>query len=151
MDYSKPYPQSGGAQSGDTWNPDESIGTAVDRPQVSLCDNRYDRICGDIVSDPNKNPVGWPKVKAWGSRFPLGDLKVIYNGEEYSMRRSSDDFWEPNGNNPNLNVDSSVTIRVQCLDGDMGFTKETTIARVGDCLCMYQDPACRPCETDIQC
>ena len=150
-DYSKPYPVSGGASEGDTWNPDESIGTIVDNPAVSLCDNRYDVICGQMVDDPNKNPVGWPKIKAWGSRFPLGDLTVVYGGQEFSMKRSSDDFWEPLGANPGLTVDSAVTIRVQCLDGEMAYTKETTIDRVGDCLCKYQDPECQPCETDIQC
>jgi len=150
-DYSKPYPVSGGASEGDTWNPDESIGTIVDNPAVSLCDNRYDVICGQMVDDPNKNPVGWPKIKAWGSRFPLGDLTVVYGGQEFAMKRSADDFWEPLGPNPGLTVESAVTIRVQCLDGEMAYTKETTIDRVGDCLCKYQDPECRPCETDIQC
>ncbi len=56
---------------------------------------------------------------------------------------------EPEGANPGLSPDSLVTVRVQCLDGDMASTVEATI-RAGDCLCQYQDPNCAPCETDIQ-
>jgi hypothetical protein len=37
------------------------------------------------------------------------------------------------GANPGLSPDSLVTVRVQCLDGDMASTVEATI-RAGDCL-----------------
>jgi hypothetical protein len=46
--------------------------------------------------------------------------------------------WKPEGGNPGLSPDSLVTVRVQCIDGDMASTVEATI-RAGDCLCQYQD------------
>jgi hypothetical protein len=102
------------------------------------------------VNDPSANPVSWPKLKVWGSKVPVGNLSLVYDGREYPMRRSADDFWEPLGANPGLNPDAQVTVRVQCLDGGMSSAIETTI-RAGSCLCGYQDPSCRPCQTDIQC
>ena len=65
MDYSKPYPESGSATEGSVWQASESAGVLPD--DVSLCDNRYDVICGNIVHDPNRNPVSWPKVR-WNCR-----------------------------------------------------------------------------------
>lgn len=95
--------------------------------------------------------MGWPKIKVWGSKYPIGDLSIVYNGQEYAMKRSSDDFFEPEGANPGLNVDSLVTVRIQCLDGgEDAKTIETSVV-AGGCLCMYQDPACQPCFTDVQC
>ena len=148
MDYSKPYPVSGSATNGSVWQSSESAGVLPE--DISLCDNRYDVICGSIVHDPNRNPVSWPKLKVWGSRFPVGDLRLVVDGQEYSMRRSPDDFWEPEGANPGLGLDSLVTVRIQCLDSDVASTVEATI-RAGDCLCQYQDPGCEPCQTGIQC
>jgi hypothetical protein len=147
MDYSKPYP----VNEDTGWAASESAGVLPEGVEQSLCDNRYDVICGNIVDDPNRNPVGWPKVKMWGSRYPIGDVSIVFNGQEYAMRRSADDFWEPDGNNPGLTVDDDVTFRIQCLDGGPEAKTIETTVRAGDCLCMYQDPNCQPCFTDVQC
>ena len=147
MDYSKPYPVNG--EQG--WSAGDSSGYLPDGVEESLCDNQYDRPCGTIIDEPSKNPVGWPKLKVWGSTYPVGSVTIVYNGQEYAMRRSVDDFWEPSSGNPGLQTDSEVTVRIQCLDGGpSASTIETTII-AGECLCKYQDPECIPCSTDIQC
>ncbi|KAI8101102.1 hypothetical protein M9435_001210 [Picochlorum sp. BPE23] len=147
MDYSKPYP----VRSDSGWDADDSAGILPSGVEESLCDNRYDGPCGTIVHEPDKNPVGWPKLKVWGSRYPIGDVTLVFNGQEYAMRRSVDDFWEPGSDgNPGLSVSDTVTVRIQCLDGPSAWTEETEIV-AGECLCMYQDPDCQPCITDVQC
>lgn len=147
MDYSKPYP----VRSDSGWDADDSAGILPSGVEESLCDNRYDGPCGTIVHEPDKNPVGWPKLKVWGSRYPIGDVTLLFNGQEYAMRRSVDDFWEPGSDgNPGLSVSDTVTVRIQCLDGPSAWTEETEIV-AGECLCMYQDPDCQPCITDVQC
>lgn len=147
MDYSKPYPTSGGSG----WAASDSTGILPEGVEERLCDNQFDVPCGNIVDDPSKNPVGWPKVKVWGSKYPIGSLALVSNGQEYDMKRSADDFWEPAGANPGLSASNSVTVRLQCLDGGPNTSVVETDIVPGECLCKYQDPDCKPCYTDIQC
>lgn len=43
-----------------------------------------------------------------------------------------------------------MTVNVQCLDGAAARWKTATVVP-GKCLCMYQDPDCVPCESQVQC
>jgi len=150
LDYSKPYPTSGGSG----WAASDSTGVLPEGVDANLCDNRYDVPCnGEIVNDPSRNPVGWPKLKVWGSKYPIGGLTIVSDGQEYEMKRSADDFWEPKdgSGNPGLSPSEEIKVIVQCLDGGPNASTLETSIIPGECLCKYQDPGCKPCFTDIQC
>ena len=150
MDYSKPYPlqikdQTGWTESG------PSVGDLPDGVSETLCNNLADEPCGKLTEeDPNRNPIGHIKLKVSQARVPIGDVVLVYNGEEYPMKRTGDGFWSPESSAPNLQLNEAVTVKVQCLDGPNAKFVTTDVVP-GECLCMYQDPACIPCESNVQC
>jgi hypothetical protein len=151
MDFSKPFPLPITGQQGWTASA-PSVGPIPQGYSKSLCNNQLNEPCGKIDKASNtRSPLQAIKMKVGGYRVPVGAVVMEINGTQFTLKRTGDNFWSPINDTPHIDqLNEPVKFYVQCLDGQSATWKETDVVP-GNCLCAYQDPACVPCESNVQC